>query len=191
MNRTVAQASVLVLLALGLGAWDSARRPVVLALAPAPVPPGPVTPGPVTPGPVTPGTTAAAPDSVTPPASSAQGPFVTIDRAQELIAAGAVWLDARLPHQFAEGPIEGAELLPPDAFTSAGDASRLEFLNYYPKDQAFVIYCDGGDCHASESVAVLLKQAGFSNLFIMKDGYIGWTARNLPTVKPAPAGVSP
>lgn len=105
---------------------------------------------------------------------------ITIDRAQELIAQGAILLDARSAEEYAEGHISGAYLAPLSVFR---DGTPPDILSIIPKEHPVVVYCGGGDdCSASEDVMLLLVgEGGFANVHVLHDGYKGWSALGLPT----------
>ena len=43
------------------------------------------------------------------------------------------------------------------------------------------MYCSGGDCEDSHTLAQKLYFVGFDNVLVYKDGYPDWQKRNLPT----------
>jgi rhodanese-related sulfurtransferase len=88
----------------------------------------------------------------------------------------AVFLDARVEDEYAEGHIKGAKTWPFNQF--------LEYLEFYETEIQFdthlVIYCEGGDCDQSESLAEDLRITGFKNVNIYEGGYEQWTDMNMP-----------
>ncbi|MCB9847694.1 MAG: rhodanese-like domain-containing protein [Phycisphaeraceae bacterium] len=116
--------------------------------------------------------------------ASAVGYHLDVAQAKALYEAGdTVFADARPLEHYEEGHIAGAEHLDPDAFL---EAEPPDFVFIYPPEQRIVIYCPGGECEASELVAVRLKGFGFTNLHILVPGYPGWVAAGLPTEEGAP-----
>jgi len=129
--------------------------------------------------------TSAAPTSTQAPDSSSDAPteslpfFIDVSQAAALFEAGdTVFADARPVDQYIEGRIEGAEHLSPEAFLGGAEP---DFVYMYPPEQRIVIYCPGGECDASELVAIRLQEYGFTNLHILEPGYPGWVEAGLPT----------
>lgn len=175
--------------ALLVGAWDSARRPVQTAARPV-APATNTTPASSTqtqgqtPSPTTetsPATAGAATPSAT-PAAATLGKDITVAQAKTLFDAGATFVDARSDAEWASGHIPLAVHLSGEMF-SATDGRATDVLRQLDPGAATVIYCGGGDCHASEQVYIYLQQAGFSQLHILTDGVPGWTAAGLPWEK--------
>jgi len=107
------------------------------------------------------------------------GFYLNVPQAQALFEAGeTVFADARPLDQYEEGHIAGAEHLDPDAFTTGEDP---DFVYIYPMDQRIVIYCPGGDCDASDLVAIRLQDLGYTSVHVLKPGYPGWVEAGLPT----------
>ena len=84
----------------------------------------------------------------------------------------AIFLDARSEDMYAKGRIPGAFSLP---YTSFKDGMP-ELIDYLPRDQLLVIYCDGADCHASPIVYDKLLEYGFEKEFlrIFNGGWNDW-----------------
>jgi rhodanese-related sulfurtransferase len=105
--------------------------------------------------------------------------FLDVPQAQALFEKGeVVFADARPLEQYEEGHIAGAEHLDPDAFFGNEDP---DFVYTYRIDQRIVVYCPGGECDASELVAIRLQGFGFNNVHILLPGYPGWVEAGLPT----------
>ncbi|MDX2146331.1 MAG: rhodanese-like domain-containing protein [Planctomycetota bacterium] len=103
---------------------------------------------------------------------AALGLEITIADAKSLFDQGIRFIDARAKAEFELSRVPRALHLPPEAFTTG---VGLEVLNLMPvKEEHFVIYCGGGECHASHNLAVFLEQAGYTNLHIIKEGLPGW-----------------
>lgn len=147
------------------GAAPAAKPPAGTASGTAPLgaPPKPSTPLPQ-----------AAPPNSAAVDLSHLGPRIGLDQASALFDQGKIFVDAREPREFDEGRIPGAMNLPPDAFTN-GSKEWNRFFQTYGKDEIIVVYCGGGDCHASESVAAFLGNAGFTHVHIFEAGFPGWT----------------
>lgn len=177
LKTTFIRVLVIVSCAAGLGLADQWRRPVKLSLEPnTPVPASTTSTGPSTatssPSTTTTNTeTTAAPTPA--PAAQPQGPHVTLAQAYDFWNQGVTFLDARTKAEYLTGHIRGAKLLDPNEFTS--DESRALIATLHPS-LPLVIYCGGGDCHASENLAIFLQQAGYQQLHILHDGYPAWKA---------------
>ncbi len=118
-------------------------------------------------------------DDGTPQQGEALGFYLDVPQAQALYEAGeTVFADARPIEQYEEGHIAGAEHLDPDAFTASEDP---DFVYIYSMDQRVVIYCPGGECDASDLVAIRLQDLGYTNVHVLKPGYPGWVEAGLPT----------
>lgn len=103
---------------------------------------------------------------------------ITIERAQSLLAGGAIFIDARSADEYAAGHIDGAYHGSLSVFRSG---QPPEILMLIPKEHPVVVYCGGGDdCSASEDVMLLLVNEGFLNVSVLHDGYTGWSALGLP-----------
>lgn len=102
----------------------------------------------------------------------------TVELLHELWSTNsAILLDARTKEEFTAGHIPGSFHLPLESFT--GPIPSL--LEAFPTDQLFVVYCGGGDCHASHSVGSLMLNLGYTNVLIYELGYPSWTAAGHPT----------
>lgn len=86
------------------------------------------------------------------------------------VSGEALFVDARGEEVYAEGRIPGAFSLPYKGFD---DGAVPEMVDYLPRDQLLVIYCDGADCHASQVVYDRLLELGFKPEF-MKIFHGGW-----------------
>jgi len=202
MRNPLLQALIIVVLGIGAGLVHRQLRPFTLELKPAAAaaettaltaPLTPLTPAtsvvPVAPvaQPNTP--TPAQPNApVSPPAPSpasapiaaapASGIYITTDQAKAIFEAQAAeWIDARNPDEFAAGSIPGAFHVPPVAF-AGGQIPAV--INIFSPAKQIVVYCGGGECDASNLVALRLQAMGFTNVVVYKDGFTGWTAAKLP-----------
>jgi len=88
--------------------------------------------------------------------------------------AKMVLLDARLPSEYLHGHITGAVSMP---FYSVGD-----YLEFFSKDVWVVAYCA---CpHAESGVAAdTLKEAGFTKVTVINEGYDAWVDDGYPTTE--------
>jgi len=79
-------------------------------------------------------------------------------------------LDVRTPNEFAQGIIEGGELVP---------LHTLPYhLNELPRDQDLVIYCRTG-ARSAQATAWLMSQ-GFDSVYNLRGGIMDWARNRLP-----------
>jgi len=101
-----------------------------------------------------------------------------------------VLVDARLPDQFAAGHIPGAVNLPLEEFDDVypSIAPRIDPA-LLSEQLVLVVYCDGGDCHASHNVASLLLELGYNEDYVIvyERGYESWIRAGYPVEKGGPA----
>lgn len=104
---------------------------------------------------------------------------ITVARAFSLFESGqAVFVDARIEQDYLDGHIPNAAFLPISAF-DRGFPDRVKFQ--MDPDAITVVYCSGGDdCEAAEDVAIELRAAQFTSLYILHDGMPGWVACGHP-----------
>lgn len=172
----VAKCLAITLLAVVAGSGHSWRTPVTLKLEDA-------SPG---------NTSPAAPDKAATGAASSSGAasaeqplpiHLTLEQAKALFDKGSPFIDAREEHEREEGWIKGSVHLTAGMMSGAKLPGELDLLN---PDDITVIYCAGGTCDASENLAILLKQFGFTKLHIFHDGFPAWQAAGYPIEKGAP-----
>ncbi len=96
---------------------------------------------------------------------------------QYVDARAALVLDAREPSEYAAGHIPGAVNLPYDQV--AGDLQKLEQLD--TAGRPIVVYCGGGNCEMSLSLAWDLVTAGQTRVAVYKGGYPDWTDAGFPS----------
>lgn len=95
---------------------------------------------------------------------------MTLDEVLEHLRNGTGTLvDARKPEQFAEGHVAGAINIP----STEKEQHIGKAFAMLPRDGVIIIYCDGGNCEASNDVFAFLAGAGFDqqNLRIFKPGW--------------------
>lgn len=129
-------------------------------------------------------TTSSQPSSTSPVAQPQQGSTsdidITLAQAKALYDQGTMFVDARSAEEFAVKHIEGAVSLSLDAFSGG---KRPEALDILDPGARVVIYCGGGDCHASHDVAIRLNAFGFKLCYVMKDGIPAWEAAGYPVMQ--------
>lgn len=91
----------------------------------------------------------------------------------------APFLDARRTSVYAQGHVPGAR--PFSVWESDIDAKVQAFFQEgRDQGQPIVVYCSGGDCEDSHTLAQKLYFVGFDNVLVYKDGFPDWQKRNLP-----------
>ena len=102
------------------------------------------------------------------------------DDAAGLHAANAApFLDARRTNVYEQGHIAGAR--PFSVWESdVDDKVKAFFQEGRDQSQPVVVYCSGGACEDSHTLAQKLYFVGFDNVLVYKDGFPDWQKRNLP-----------
>ena len=88
--------------------------------------------------------------------------------------AGVITLDVRTPGEYAEGHLEGAQLID---FQSGNFENEISSLD---KNATYAVYCRSGN-RSGQAVKVMLD-AGFTKVFNMNGGVIDWANAGLPLV---------
>lgn len=81
-------------------------------------------------------------------------------------------IDVRTPGEFANGHLEGAKNLDWNSGQFQQEAGKLD------KSKPVMVYCHSGS--RSAEAAKWLKNEGFTNIYEMKSGIMGWTSESLP-----------
>jgi rhodanese-related sulfurtransferase len=103
---------------------------------------------------------------------SAEELQVLIDTNPELVI-----IDARRPHEFAQGHIPGAVAVTP------GEASPERLTALAPsKETPMVFYCGSVECPASGKAAYKAAEQGYAHLYKYTAGIADWKAKGLPVV---------
>ncbi len=94
--------------------------------------------------------------------------------AQELLDAepSPVVIDVRTPGEYAEGHLEGAELV---------DYNAPDFrdrIATYPRDASYVIYCRSGN--RSAGARAIMTELGFTDVADIDGGIVAWTGAGFP-----------
>jgi rhodanese-related sulfurtransferase len=84
-------------------------------------------------------------------------------------------IDVRTPEEFAEGYIEGADMIDFYADTFADDIAALG------PDSTYLLYCRSGN--RSGQTAALMQQLGFENVYDMEGGVVAYGGQGLPLVR--------
>lgn len=115
--------------------------------------------------------------------------FITLAETEDLFAQrtqgaeGLLFIDSRGRDDFAAGHIPGALSVPLERIqrsrkTASGSegAGTLDF----PGAQTLVVYCEGGDCQTSISLAKIIHDKGYKDIRIFTGGWAEWHAAGLP-----------
>lgn len=109
---------------------------------------------------------------------------ITLEQARGLYQSGVMFVDARAGAEYEAGHIQGALWLPLEAMNGGARPAALDVLDPGAK---VVIYCGGGDCHASHDLAIRLNALGFKNCYVLKAGFPAWQSAGYETA----TGVDP
>jgi rhodanese-related sulfurtransferase len=98
---------------------------------------------------------------------------LTPERAKQLLDAGEklVFIDLRPAKEFQQNRLPGARSIPIAELPSR--------YNEIPKSGRVVLYCECKPYDVADR-AVFLEYRGYRNIFIMPEGYSGWTKRGYP-----------
>jgi rhodanese-related sulfurtransferase len=101
--------------------------------------------------------------------------LVEVARGRELAVDAAVTvIDVRTPEEFAEGHIEGAQLID---FNAEGFADKIDKLD---RAKAYFVYCRSGN--RSGQATALMKEMGFARVYDLDGGVVAWSADGAPLV---------
>ena len=96
------------------------------------------------------------------------------DFSSKVAEAGVITLDVRTPGEFAEGHIEGAQLID---FQSGNFENEISALD---KNATYAVYCRSGN-RSGQAVKVM-HDAGFHYVYNLNGGVIDWANAGLPLV---------
>ena len=88
--------------------------------------------------------------------------------------AGVITLDVRTPGEYAEGHLEGAQLID---FQSGNFENEISSLD---KNATYAVYCRSGN-RSGQAVKVM-HDAGFHNVYNLNGGVIDWANARFPLV---------
>lgn len=112
---------------------------------------------------------------------------LTIAQAKKFFDEGAPFIDGRPDAEYRLGTIPGSRHITPARFSEPASQELLQFMD---PGQPVVIFCGGGDCHDSETLAIFFQEAGYKRIYIVTDGFPGWTAAGyeveVPQAEPKP-----
>ena len=101
---------------------------------------------------------------------------VELQQVQELLASGALLIDARHADDYQQSHIEGAVSLPLAELDQRLDA----FRNDVPADRVLITYCNGFGCPDSFDLGVLLLEGGYQQVRVFEGGFPEWRDAGLP-----------
>lgn len=104
--------------------------------------------------------------------------YISVEQAYEYWEQAMPFIDARTDAERTVGTVEGALHLETRDFITGMSAQVLNQI-----DRAFpvIIFCGGGECDASENVAQRLIGRGYTEVYIMHEGFGAWEAAGHPT----------
>lgn len=105
--------------------------------------------------------------------------FITMEKFESMVQAGAAVIDARTADEYEEGHIPGAVLL--DYYDMGRYMERV--LPALSPDGDIAIYCSGPDCDDSELLARELYTMGYRNIMIFRGGFEEWVDSGYPVEK--------
>ncbi len=97
-------------------------------------------------------------------------PEIAVSDIENRAQQGHVFIDARLPVDYAQGHLSNAINIPP----SMENLTLTAILQAYPKNQPFVVYCQSAGCPYAIAVARRLFENDYFNIFYYKEGWYGW-----------------
>ena len=101
---------------------------------------------------------------------------IALDEVQELIAAGALLVDARHADDYHETHLPDAASLPLGEVESMLESFRKQV----PADRILITYCNGYGCPDSFDLGVLLLKAGYQQVRVFEGGFPEWRDAGLP-----------
>jgi phage shock protein E len=111
--------------------------------------------------------------------SGASGPAFGLVSPQEALALSSdpdvTVIDVRTPEEFAEGHIEGADMIDFYADTFGDDMAALD------PDGTYLLYCRSGN--RSGQAATMMQQLGFEQVYDMQGGVVAYGGQDLPLVR--------
>ena len=85
-----------------------------------------------------------------------------------------VILDVRTPMEFEQGHVKDAKNY------NAHDPNVMDMINKLDKKNPYLVYCRTRN--RSGMVVKAMEQSGFTKIYQMTDGIVGWTSNGLPLV---------
>jgi rhodanese-related sulfurtransferase len=107
---------------------------------------------------------------------------VVLAGVEDLLAQGALLVDARSGDVYALGRLAGARSLPLAEWEHVSAAFRAEV----PPERTLIAYCSGYGCPDSFDLAVVLIAAGYRAVRVYEGGFPEWRDAGLPVESGAP-----
>ena len=95
---------------------------------------------------------------------------IELDEIDELLATGALLIDARNRADYAESHLAGAVSLPLGEL----EARLADFAATVPKEKVLIAYCNGFGCPDSFDLGVILLKEGYQQVRVFEGGYPQW-----------------
>lgn len=95
---------------------------------------------------------------------------VELGEIDELLAEGALLVDARNIDAYKAGHLKGAVSLP----LGEVDLKIDDFRQQVPADRSLILYCSGFGCPDSFDLGVILLRAGYTDVSVYEGGYPEW-----------------
>jgi len=107
---------------------------------------------------------------------------VMLEEVRELLAAGAMAVDARAAEVYGEGHLPGALSFP------LGEYGQVlpGFLEKVAKESTLILYCSGFGCPDSFDLGERLLAEGYLDVRVYEGGFPEWRDAGLPVEKGAP-----
>jgi len=86
-----------------------------------------------------------------------------------------VILDVRTDEEFAVGHIEGAENIDVKSESFKDEVGKLD------KSKTYIVHCRTG--RRSETAVKVMEEMGFTDIYWMQDGIVGWQDAGFPVTK--------
>ncbi len=107
---------------------------------------------------------------------------VELAQVRELLAAGAIAVDARAWELYLEGHLPGAWSLP----LGEVESTLADFRARAPQDTVLILYCSGFGCPDSFDLGVLLLAEGYHDVRVYEGGFPEWRDSGLAVEKGEP-----
>ncbi|WP_165859214.1 rhodanese-like domain-containing protein [Desulfofundulus salinus] len=93
----------------------------------------------------------------------------------------AIFLDARSPEEYMEGTITGSIGISLMSVVKG----EVEIEKLIPDRNAVIVtFCSGGECDVGVEMARELVDRGYTNVYVLGEGYPGWLEAGYPVFKP-------
>lgn len=99
-----------------------------------------------------------------------------LEEVQELLAEGALLIDARHVEDYRQSHLAGAVSLPLGEVQQRLEAFRQEV----PPERVLIAYCNGYGCPDSFDLGIILLEKGFTQVRVFEGGYPEWRDAGLP-----------